>query len=113
MGSVCDVLAPPMPHRPLETADTEPNGRTGNRADRNKKRGEVMSICRGSLVVHKDGSPVFCSEELAGRPCEGPSYERHRIFRSCGLTFFRGCPDCEGQETAASTPSAARVVVRV
>jgi hypothetical protein len=72
-----------------------------------------MSVCRGSLVVHKDGSPVFCSEEMAGRSCEGLSYERHRIFRSCGLTFFQGCPDCEDRDTAASTQPPARVVVRV
>lgn len=60
-----------------------------------------MSACKGSLVVHKDGTPVFCSEELAGRSCPDLSYERHRIFRSCGLTFLRGCPDCVNQASAA------------
>jgi hypothetical protein len=65
-----------------------------------------VSFCKGSLVVHKDGTPVFCSEELAGRFCAGAlSYERHRIFRSCGLTFFRGCPECES-EPASTTASA-------
>ena len=60
-----------------------------------------MSVCRGSLIVHRDGTPVFCSEELAGHSCEGDlSYERHRIFRSCGLTFVLGCPDCEAQTGA-------------
>ena len=61
-----------------------------------------MSVCKGSLVVHKDGTPVFCSEELAGRSCADLSYERHRIFRSCGLTFLRGCPDCVDQLLSAS-----------
>ena len=61
-----------------------------------------MSVCKGSLIVHRDGTPVFCSEELAGRSCGDLSYERHRIFRSCGLTYVRGCPDCEDQPSPAS-----------
>ena len=62
-----------------------------------------MTVCRGSLVVHMDGTPVFCSEELAGRRCDELSYERHRIFRSCGLTFVRGCPQCRDLEAVASS----------
>jgi hypothetical protein len=68
-----------------------------------------VSFCKGSLVVHRDGNPVFCSEELAGRFCGGGlRYERHRIFRSCGLTFFRGCPECETESEGetVSTPGA-------
>src|SRR5580700_1346138 len=62
-----------------------------------EKAGSV-SVCRGSLIVHKDGTPLLCSEELAGRSCAGDrSYERHRIFRSCGLTLLDGCPECEAQ----------------
>ena len=63
-----------------------------------------MSVCKGSLILHKDGTPVFCSEQLAGRSCVELSYERHRIFRSCGLTFQRGCPECTGQADATPEP---------
>ncbi len=65
-----------------------------------------MSVCKGSLVLHRDGTPVFCSEELAGRSCGDLSYEHHRIFRSCGMTFLRGCPEC-ADEAASSQASAA------
>ena len=66
-----------------------------------------MSVCKGSLILHKDGTPVFCSEELAGRSCGDLSYEHHRIFRSCGLTFPLGCPQCAPAAPAASSqPSA-------
>jgi hypothetical protein len=66
-----------------------------------------MSVCKGSLILHKDGTPVFCSEQLAGRSCVDLSYEGHRIFRSCGLTFERGCPECTDKVQAAqeSTPA--------
>jgi hypothetical protein len=63
-----------------------------------------MSVCKGSLILHKDGTPVFCSEQLAGRSCVDLSYERHRIFRSCGLTFARGCPECVRKAQAAQDP---------
>lgn len=65
----------------------------------------AMNVCRGSLVLHRDGTPVLCSEELAGRRCEDLSYERHRIFRSCGLTFLRGCPECDEAVPAAAAVS--------
>jgi len=67
-----------------------------------------MKVCRGSLVLHKDGTPVLCSEELADRFCDDLSYERHRIFRSCGLTFLRGCPECA--PGAAPTPASTALV---
>ncbi len=91
MGSVFDVALPmPTTHHP-------------GRGRPEQDGGGGVSFCKGSLVVHKDGTPVFCSEELAGRFCGGGvSYERHRIFRSCGLTFFRGCPECESELASAS-----------
>jgi hypothetical protein len=70
-----------------------------------------MTPCRGSLVLHRDGTPVLCTEELAGRSCPDLCYERHRIFRSCGLTFLRGCPECEGTLTSESPASLARAAV--
>lgn len=29
------------------------------------------SVCGGCLVLHRDGSVAFCTEELDGRPCAG------------------------------------------
>lgn len=73
-----------------------------------------MSVCEGSLIVHKDGTPVLCSEELSGRSCGGDlTYERHRIFRSCGLTFLRGCPECETQVASPGGEAPARASARV
>jgi hypothetical protein len=101
MGSVFDV-ALPMP-----STHTPPGAWTGG-----ERTGGGVSFCKGSLVVHKDGTPLFCSEELAGRFCGGGlSYERHRIFRSCGLTFFRGCPECESELASASDVAPALAAV--
>jgi hypothetical protein len=33
--------------------------------------GTVMAMCNGCLVVHRDGSVAYCSEELDGGQCEG------------------------------------------
>jgi hypothetical protein len=63
-----------------------------------------MSVCKGSLVVHRNGTPMLCTEELSGRSCAELSYERHRIFRSCGLTFQRGCPECDEREMGGPDP---------
>jgi hypothetical protein len=41
-----------------------------------------MRPCKGTLVVRKDGTPMWCSEERTGGVCEGHSYERHRSFLS-------------------------------
>jgi hypothetical protein len=65
-----------------------------------------MSVCKGSLILHRDGTPVLCTEELAGRSCVDLTYEHHRIFRSCSLTFLRGCPQC-ADNVASSQASAA------
>jgi len=65
-----------------------------------------MTVCKGNLIVHRDGTAALCSEELAGRSCGELSFERHRIFRSCGLTFLRGCPRCESQAISPMAPPA-------
>jgi hypothetical protein len=66
-----------------------------------------MTVCKGNLIVHSDGTPALCSEELAGRSCGDLSFERHRIFRSCGFTFLHGCPKCESQTTSQPAPAQA------
>lgn len=36
----------------------------------------MRAACGGCLVMHRDGSVAFCTEELDGRPCAGYG-ERH------------------------------------
>ena len=57
-----------------------------------------MAGCRGTLVVHQDGTPIWCSEELDGNTCTGDVLERHRALISCRLAFRLGCPDCRPDE---------------
>ena len=59
-----------------------------------------MGACSGTLVVHEDGTPVWCSEELGGRVCGDRSYERHRSFQSCRVALRLGCPECVGATLA-------------
>jgi hypothetical protein len=61
-----------------------------------------MASCDGTLVVHEDGNPIWCSEELAGRPCRDYTFERHRAFMSCRVAFRLGCPDCGGDEVVGA-----------
>ena len=62
---------------------------------RRKGQGSSTSVCQGILVVHRDGTPVLCSEELSGRPCAAAhAYEWHTAIHSCALTFVHGCPTC-------------------
>lgn len=37
----------------------------------------MRAVCCGCLVLHRDGSVAFCTEELDGRPCGG--YEHRHI----------------------------------
>jgi hypothetical protein len=53
-----------------------------------------MQPCTGTLVVHEDGTPALCSEELRGGRCPDHGYERHRAFEPCRLTSEHGCPRC-------------------
>ena len=56
--------------------------------------------CEGTLVVHTDGTPLWCSEEFDGRTCGDYSLRRHRAFESCRTVFVRGCSTCQQKETA-------------
>ena len=56
----------------------------------------VMQVCKGTLVVHKDSEPAYCSEEIAGRPCGDYDLTRHRSIASCRLIYVApGCRRCE------------------
>ncbi len=54
-----------------------------------------MGLCSGYLVVHADGTPFYCSEELAGATCEDYRPERHHTVRPCQTVVgYRYCSFC-------------------
>jgi hypothetical protein len=56
-----------------------------------------MVLCKGTVVVHRDSVPVYCSEEIAGRPCGDYDLTRHRSIASCRLVYVaNGCRRCAG-----------------
>ena len=57
-----------------------------------------MAGCQGTLVVHEDGTPIWCSEELDGNTCTDDAFDRHRAFITCRVAFRLGCPDCRHDE---------------
>ena len=46
-----------------------------------------MTKCNGCLVVHRDGTIAYCSEELDARPCAG-----HEAPHSAGVLACRVSP---------------------
>jgi len=61
-----------------------------------------MQPCTGTLVVHRDGTPALCSEELRGGECPGRGYERHRAFEPCRVTRGPDCPHCRDADGAGT-----------
>lgn len=50
--------------------------------------------CPGVLVVHDDGSPAACSEELDGRCCAGPAHQHLGSLSCRELLGMGGCEAC-------------------
>lgn len=51
--------------------------------------------CDGSLMLHADGTPAACTEELEGRPCAGLEAEHRGPATSCDeLLGAGGCELC-------------------
>ena len=53
-----------------------------------------MTSCAGQLVVHRDGSVAYCSEEQAGRSCAGEDRPHRRGVVACRLVNSQDCPYC-------------------
>jgi hypothetical protein len=68
-----------------------------------------MAGCQGTLVVHEDGTPIWCSEELDGNTCTDDAVDRHRALISCRVAFRLGCPDCRHDEPAGWARAAAGI----
>lgn len=50
--------------------------------------------CPGTMVVHLDGSPAACSEELDGRGCPGGDRPHLGAISCDELLGFGGCEAC-------------------
>jgi hypothetical protein len=70
-----------------------------------------MATCHGTLVVHEDATPVWCSEELTGGTCADYTFEHHRAFVSCRVAFRLGCPDCDPRNEFTGAGVVARALV--
>jgi len=53
-----------------------------------------MRSCLGQLVVHRDGTVAYCTEEMAGRPCPGEDHPHRGGFFAHRLVARHSCPRC-------------------
>jgi len=57
---------------------------------------ECVTICDGCLVVHRDGTTAYCSEELDDRPCQGYDTPHLAGLLACRLSpRWSRCPHCD------------------
>lgn len=57
---------------------------------------EVVAVCNGCLVLHRDGEIAYCSEELDGRPCAGYGEPHLAGVMSCRVSPRRVvCRRCQ------------------
>lgn len=55
-----------------------------------------MAHCEGTLLVHLDGTPAACTEELMGRCCPGPTAWHGGGTAQCrAMLGPGGCETCE------------------
>ena len=55
-----------------------------------------MKSCAGQLVVHRDGTVAYCTEENAGRACAGEDHPHRGGFFACRVVEGESCPTCQG-----------------
>ncbi len=54
-----------------------------------------MTQCPGTLVVHEDGTPAFCSVRGHIGPCRADlAFKAHRLVQACRIVFVGRCPEC-------------------
>ncbi len=53
-----------------------------------------MTSCAGQLVVHRDGSVAYCSQERSGHSCAGEDRPHRRGVVACRLVSTESCPYC-------------------
>ncbi|MHB8682022.1 MAG: hypothetical protein ACYDA2_08010 [Acidimicrobiales bacterium] len=60
-----------------------------------------MTSCVGQLVVHRDGSVAYCTEEHDGRRCAGEDRPHRRGIFACRLTVDH-CTYCNAAVVTAT-----------
>ena len=53
-----------------------------------------MRSCPGQLVVHRDGTVAYCTEEAAGRRCGGEDHPHRGGFFACRVVDGDNCSYC-------------------
>jgi hypothetical protein len=87
------------PHRADAGPETSPTDRgtqgltVGNQPAATV-RWRRMRSCLGQLVVHRDGTVAYCTEETAGRPCPGEDHPHRGGFFAHRLVARHSCPRC-------------------
>jgi hypothetical protein len=61
-----------------------------------------MKSCPGQLVVHRDGTVAYCTEEHGGRKCAGEDHPHRGGFFACRVVEGDNCRYCTD---AAVTPA--------
>ncbi len=61
-----------------------------------------MKSCLGQLVVHRDGTVAYCTEETAGRPCPGEDHPHRGGFFAHRRVARHSWPRCN--QVPVSTP---------
>jgi hypothetical protein len=62
-----------------------------------------MANCRGSLVIHRDGSVAYCSEEHTGGRCAGDDRPHDGGVFACRLVEGEACGHCHPASVPATS----------
>jgi hypothetical protein len=62
-----------------------------------------MKSCSGQLVVHRDGTVAYCTEERSGRTCAGEDHPHRGGFFACRVVEGETCRYC-ADAAVTSTP---------
>ncbi|MHB8330123.1 MAG: hypothetical protein ACYDD6_10965 [Acidimicrobiales bacterium] len=62
-----------------------------------------MRSCAGQLVVHRDGSVAYCTEERAARSCTGEDKPHRSGVFACRLVEGDSCSYCHSIALSASS----------
>ncbi len=53
-----------------------------------------MKSCPGQLVVHRDGTVAYCTEQTTGGTCAGEDRPHRGGFFACRVVDGDNCPYC-------------------
>jgi hypothetical protein len=70
-----------------------------------------MKGCPGQLVVHRDGTVAYCTEENAGRRCAGEDRPHRGGFFACRVVDGDSCTYCAETSITAEPAIAAPVTL--